>query len=234
MQRLVDAMQKDYLKQIEAVYAKDLNGDEFNAELNRTIAKLSDKWSQRFDHNAERLAWRFMRKVDQRTAAALAVQLKEISADYKARRTMDVSRVMQEAVTKNVSLIKTIPEQFHRRIEAMVTTSMSHQRDLHFLTKSIRESYDVSSRRAALIARDQANKITNEIAIQRSLSAGITRGIWQHIPGKYSSRKTHLAMDGKAFDLTEGMWDADEGKCVKPGELIACNCRYRAIIPGFE
>lgn len=234
MQRLINLMQKETAQRIESVYAKPLAGEELIAELNRVLDLLAEQWELRFDREAEMIAARFARRIDNHTKAALLQQFKTLNEAFKARRVTEVSEAMQNAVVTNVALIKSIPIEFHRRIRAVAITSLSRGRDLHFLQKSIRETYEVSKRRAALIARDQANKVTNELAVQRSLSVGITRGIWQHVPGTYSSRKSHLAMDGKEFDLAQGIYDKDAGRFVKPGELIACNCRYRAIIPGIE
>lgn len=227
-------MQKDAYTRIVAVYEKNLSDEELLTELNEVINSLEDRWNSRFDREAEKIAKRFIRQIDQRTASTINAQLKTINADYKARRTMKIDQVMQAAIEQNVSLIKSIPEQFHRRVQAMAVTSLSHNRDLHFLKKSLQSSFDISKKRAELIARDQANKVTNNLAVQRSLAVGITHGIWQHVPGKYSSRKTHLKMDGQKFELSQGIYDTDAGQYVKPGELVACNCRYMAVIPGLD
>ena len=234
MQRLINDMQRDALKRINAVYSKPLNGDELNAELNRIIDNMSEQWDRRFDRESRKIAAQFLKRIDNYTASVLLQQFKTINEDYRARRVLEVDQAMQAAIEINVSLIKSIPEQFHKRIRAIATTTLSHNRDLHFMQKLIRHTSGVTKRRAVLIAKDQANKVTNELAIHRSLSVGITRGIWQHVPGKYSSRRSHVKMDGEEFDLAQGLYDADEGRYVKPGELIACNCRYRPIIPGIR
>lgn len=234
LQRVTEEMQRNYLRKITAVYERGLSGDAFNDEMNKVLKRLADKWTQGFDSRAEQIARRFTHRIDRHTAKVLQAQFKKISADYKARQVIGVNQTLLTAVENNVALIKSIPVQLHNRISAVAVTSFSHNRDLQFMTKVINESCGVSKRRAALIARDQANKITNELAVQRSLAVGVTRGIWQHVPGTYSSRKTHLAMDGQEFDLTQGLYDSDVGRFVKPGELIACNCRYMAVIPGID
>lgn len=233
LQRLIDAMQKDVLNRITPLYEKGLSEEALDNELKKVIAGLADTWDSRFDREAARISKKFLRQLDQHTASTLHAQFKTINADYKARRTMEVDTILQKAVERNVALIKSIPEQFHRRVQAMAASSLSHNRDLHFLKKSLQGVFEITQKRAELIARDQANKVTNDLAVQRSLAVGITEGIWQHVPGKYSSRKTHLKMDGQKFDLSQGLYDSDAGQFVKPGELIACNCRYRPVIPGF-
>ncbi|WP_304679743.1 hypothetical protein [uncultured Desulfovibrio sp.] len=53
------------------------------------------------------------------------------------------------------------------------------------------------------------------------------------MPGKYTSRATHRAMHGKPFLLSEGLYDSAVGRKVLPGELVACQCEYRAFVPEF-
>ena len=61
-------------------------------------------------------------------------------------------------------------------------------------------------------------------------SLGAKTGIWVHVPGMYSSRKTHKAMDGKRFNLDEGLYDEAVGKKVLPGVLPFCRCVFRLDI----
>jgi uncharacterized protein with gpF-like domain len=103
-------------------------------------------------------------------------------------------------------------------------------RDLKTLGQELRNRYDITARRAALIARDQSNKATQAISRANSLDAGLTRAEWIHIPGRKSSRRSHEAMHGKQFDLTRGMYDPEVKKRIQPGELVACNCSYRLVI----
>ena len=72
-----------------------------------------------------------------------------------------------------------------------------------------------------------------EMALKREVreELGITEGIWVHVPGRYTSRKTHMAMNGKRFKLSEGLYDSDVGKKVVPGECPFCRCVYRSVLP---
>ena len=46
-------------------------------------------------------------------------------------------------------------------------------------------------------------------------------------------RPSHVRMNGKTYDVKQGMWDSAEGRYVFPGELINCRCTSRSVIPGF-
>ena len=76
---------------------------------------------------------------------------------------------------------------------------------------------------------DQTCKVNSEITRLNAKSLGITKAIWKHIAGQYSSRQTHKAFDGKVFNIDEGMFDKDVQKYVKPAELPYCRCVYRLI-----
>ena len=88
--------------------------------------------------------------------------------------------------------------------------------------------------RTNLLARDQSNKVTQTYAVVNAQAVGATKGKWIHVPGKYSSRITHIHMDGKVFDLNAGLYDNDVGKYVKPGELPYCQCQFSVLLPGFD
>ena len=49
------------------------------------------------------------------------------------------------------------------------------------------------------------------------------------LAGLYS----HVEMDGKEFDLKQGMWDKKAGAYIQPGELVNCKCTYRAVLSAF-
>lgn len=88
--------------------------------------------------------------------------------------------------------------------------------------------------RTILLARDQSNKVTQTYAVVNAQALGANKGRWIHVPGKYSSRETHIHMDKKQFDLNVGLYDSDVGRYVKPGELPYCNCQFSVLMPGFD
>ena len=111
--------------------------------------------------------------------------------------------------------------------------SVTAGRDVGYLTDELHKRYAVTRRRAAFIARDQANKATEAIKRVEGEKLGVRVGIWVHIPGKYTSRATHRAMNGKPFLISEGMYDPAVKRKVQCGELPGCQCTYRSFIPEF-
>ena len=74
-------------------------------------------------------------------------------------------------------------------------------------------------------------KITTKVQTDNAIEAGFNEAIWVHVPGTYTSRVSHIHMNGKKFRLDEGMYDEDVGYNVMPGELINCRCVYKLIVP---
>ena len=111
--------------------------------------------------------------------------------------------------------------------------SIIQGRDVASLRDELQGRFGVTRNRAKLIARDQSNKAFQAIKRAENQQLGIKEGIWVHVPGTKSSRKTHMRMNGKRFKLNEGLYDSDVKRKVLPGELVACNCVYRAVIPEF-
>lgn len=69
--------------------------------------------------------------------------------------------------------------------------------------------------------------------LAESKRLGVKVGIWVHLPGRKTSRATHMAMNGKPFLLSEGMYDSAVGRKVLPGQEPGCHCTYRNFMPEF-
>jgi SPP1 gp7 family putative phage head morphogenesis protein len=141
--------------------------------------------------------------------------------------------IIQATVHENVSLIKSIPRQYLTQVEGLTMRSVQSGRDLGFLAKGLQKQFGVTKKRAALIARDQNNKATTMLNRARQTELGITEAIWVHSSAGKKPRPTHVKMNGKRYDVSEGMYDSHEGRYVLPGELINCRCTSRSVIPGF-
>ncbi len=94
------------------------------------------------------------------------------------------------------------------------------------------ETYGVTKRRAAFIARDQNNKATAVFERTRHVEIGVTEAIWLHSAGGKVPRPEHVAFSGKKYDIRKGAYL--EGKWTWPGVEINCRCVSKPVIPGFE
>jgi uncharacterized protein with gpF-like domain len=106
--------------------------------------------------------------------------------------------------------------------------------DLALIERELSEGYGITERRARFIARDHTPKVNAALSLENSRAVGISRGTWMHHATAKVYRKEHVEMDGREFNLNEGLYDRVEGRNVMPGELYGCNCTYRNLVPSLE
>lgn len=226
LRKLIDEMHASIAYWIEAAYKANepaMAADEAPyAALRAALRKLRARWQRNFNQAAEDLARYFAKDVADRSDAALRSILRRGGFSVKFTMTPAARDIIGATVAENVSLIKSIPQQYLKDVEGAVMRSVQTGRDLGSLTKELQRSYGVTYRRAALIARDQNNKATSAMQAARQKELGITEAIWQHSHAGKVPRPSHVKMDGRRYDVAKGMWDPDEGKFIWPGELINC------------
>ena len=132
----------------------------------------------------------------------------------------------------DISGIRSIGQQYLNRVEESVWRSVNAGYDMAQLTRELRKDYGISERRAAFIARDQTNKAKAAIEKARRQELGITEAIWIHSHAGKEPRPSHVAANGKRFDVGKGMYL--DGEWVQPGEEINCRCTSRSVIKGFN
>lgn len=200
-------------------------------ELRRAMRKLRRRWLRRFDDGSQELAEWFAKDAADRSDRALAALLRKAGMSVKFTMTRAVNDANQAAIGENVGLIRSIPEQYLTQVEGHVMRSVQTGRDLGSLTRDLQESFGVTKRRAAFIARDQNNKATAVIVRARQKELGLTKAMWLHSAGGKHPRPEHVAMSGKMYDVEKGAFL--EGKWTWPGHEINCRCVSRTVIPGL-
>lgn len=239
LQRLVDEMARSYDRWIAATWRADppkMALDATPAEiLAKELERLGRQWRKRFDEGAEEMARHFAKRTWRRSDDALRGILRRANFSVKFEMTPAMRDVFEATVQENVSLIRSIPEQYHTQVEGAVMRSVAAGRDLASLARELEERYHVARDRAVLIARDQNNKATASLQRARQTDLGLKQGIWLHSHGGKVPRKTHLANHGKTFSIAEGWFDPDPKvrRRIMPGELINCRCVWRPVVPGL-
>lgn len=205
-----------------------------NTRLNTALKRWGDRWTGKFDKAANRLAKEFTTRSFGATQTVFRTVLAQSGFTVKFKATRESLEAFRATVSENVGLIKSIQSQYHTKIQGDVWRAVTRGSDLSTLSKNLKQSYGITTKRAALIARDQNAKAKATIENTRRQELGITRAIWQHSSAGKEPRPSHVAMNGKLFDLAKGMFDPDEQQWILPGQLINCRCTSRAVIPGLE
>lgn len=203
--------------------------------------KLLKDWRRKFKNTGTLAAQRALKAIYRRLKLQRTRELKKMGITV----TIDPSRFTnaryQALFLENVGLIKTIPDEFFSGLASTVNNAIVQGLDRAALAEQLYEKYDPPTEKGwndsrwykhcRFIARDQTSKAVQALAESTDLDLGFTDGIWVHVPGRLSSRISHIRMHGKQFKLEEGLYDSEVGHNVKPGSLYNCMCSYRPVIP---
>jgi len=249
LQKELKAMHHSVCYWLEAVYKareSEIVGDNLPHEsvivgdaspttsLLERFREVSRRWLKRWNLLAGWLAKSAIGKAKSTTDFSLKNAFKAAGFTVKFQASRELNTVSRALIAENVNLIKKIPQQYLSDVEGIVLRGVSMGRNLKYIREELDKRYDITTKRANLIARDQLDKATQAIQRTRDKEIGITEGIWVHMPGQKTSRKTHIAMNGKQFKLEgddKGLYDTDVKRNVIPSELPACRCCYRAVLP---
>lgn len=249
LRRQIDAMTAD-LRKVLAAYGdvqRELNGFVLDAKpssltfIRRALDKWGLKWTDKLNDMSEDLAERFATRAISATQTSMKAAFKASGWTVQFAASPAALRVFQTTVARNVGLIKSIAPEYLKAVEAKVWDAVTGGSDLYTLSRDLKETYGVTTRRASLIARDQNSKANADLIKARDLELGLTTAIWQHShAGKEKYRRpTHVANDGKRYSIKTGWFDPDangkgKGAYIQPGQLIECKCTGRAVIPAFD
>lgn len=215
----------------DGVFAQDAPDP---SKLRTVMERWGKKWTARLETLAEKMAREFADASRTYTDSAVKKSFEAAGLTIQWRPTKRMLEGYAAVVYENVQLIKSIPTKFLGDVQSDVWLSVTKGADMAALTEKIKGAYGVTWRRAALISRDQTAKAKGVFEAARRSELGIKRAVWMHSHAGREPRPSHVAMNGKQFDVTKGMYDKDEGEFVQPGELINCRCVSKAVIPGFD
>ena len=202
--------------------------------LRATLDRLTRHWQGRFDELAPEIARIFATTSTATAQRAMMDAFKRAGFTVSFKPTARAMEGLRAVIGENVSLIRSIPEQYLKDVEGQVWRSVAAGGDLQALTNGLTSKYGIAQRRAETIARDQNNKATAVVENIRRQELGIKQAIWQHSGAGKEPRPEHVkaGRDKLVFDLDKGAYL--EGKWVLPGQEINCRCTSRSIIPGID
>lgn len=236
--QLIKPMAADLLREVRAAWRDDdsvtMDARPSPERLRVVMERWGRKWTARLETLAEKMARQFADASRTYTDNAMKRSFKTAGLTIQWRPTKRMLEGYAAVVYENVQLIKSIPQKFLTDVQSDVWLSVTKGADMAALTEKIKESYGVTWRRAALISSDQTAKAKAVFESARRHELGIKQAKWLHSHAGREPRPTHVAMNGKLFDVTKGMFDSHEGEYVQPGELIKCRCVSAAEIPGFD
>lgn len=158
-------------------------------------------------------------KFDRSVKVATGVDLGSVVREEGLQDFIELS------VNKNVSLIKSLPEEYLKSVETIVNNGVIEGTRFSEIAKKITARTGSANSKLAnrirTIARNEVSTLNAQISQRRSENLGITRGIWRTSEDE-SVRECHVKRNGKEYNISKGLYSNCDGKTIKPGEEINC------------
>ncbi len=141
-----------------------------------------------------------------------------------------LSQQMRKAVQDNIELIRSIPTEYLDRVKETLSTAWQEGVGFEQAGKMLERDFATTESRAALIARDQTQKMAGQFNRERQQQVGIDKYKWRCT--HRNTRPEHLAME-TGGEGGQGIYRWSEpgplkgtidGEPCHPGDDIACNC----------
>lgn len=228
LQGLTRQLKKDTQEQILPLL-KTLQAEYVNDAYARTLEQAFENLRRNYqdiDRNAKIVANSFTEDMNQTNKkrfykameGAVGIDLNNIL------QSEGLEDIMYATTRENVALIKTIPEEYFKRIETIVFTGTTQGRRATSMIQEIQKVGKVTENRARLIARDQSSKLNSALNQQRSQNLGVEEYVWR-TAGDERVRDSHKTKNGKVF-----RWDNPPKDTGHPGQDIQCRCVAQPII----
>lgn len=194
-------------------------------EALQVVATLEGQFSS-LDEQADRAAALMTEDVSNRNANTMHKDFERaFGIDLPGIiRNEGLQDVLNESISDNVSLIKSIPEQYFGKLNEIVGKGIVNRQRAVDIRAELKNLFGVTERRARLIARDQVSKLNGAITELRYNNLGIERYIWQTREDD-RVRPTHQENEGKTFT-----WASPPVETGHPGHDINCRCIALPII----
>lgn len=235
IKREIRKMNSETTDLILKLYKRNEDGiafDESPAEiLAKALRGLRDKFSKSFTALAKNAVPSFVSNIMayvsltiKKRFGRLGKKVPTVKLESNSKQMRDIIKAI---VHENVQLIKSIPQEYLEDVEQVVLEGVINGRDQSLVAKTLESKYGVARRRAELISRDQNDKATQSITMAKERDLGITKAIWRHSGAGKEPRPSHVAADGKVFDIRKGL--KIEGEYIFPAQKINCRCTSEPI-----
>lgn len=218
------------------------NPERVKANIDAFVAKHLTEWQKLYGENVKRLAvWLVKSTYAHTTYAQRRIfTAAGIKREFFERKfTIPIGKqyvspaaaaTMEDQIRENVDLITKIGAADVSRISETVSETLTSGSGFSAIEDELRKTDGFDEARVKRVALDQVNKLNSAVQAANAKELGITQAVWKHVPGQYTSRETHIKMDGKKFDLSEGIYDPDVGYNVLPAQLPFCRCVARFVL----
>jgi SPP1 gp7 family putative phage head morphogenesis protein len=240
LETLVREMVATYEREIRKFLRKPVASEYFAADESVSsqakilMTELAKRFSNLFGIKAKKLAEGMIDQASVSSAWSLKSSLKDMTGGLTLKTdilTGELRNVLKASIAENVSLIKSIPEQYHKQVEGAVMRSITSAQGGEQLIPFLRKYRGITERRARNIANDQWVKAYSSINRVRMQKLGIRNYEWLHSGGSMHPRRIHVSYSGRIFSWDNPpLLDRKTGARAHPGEAIFCRCRAIPVL----
>lgn len=203
------------LRQYEAEYV----GDAYASVLEQAMDRLRAMYNG-LDQEAKFVSSTYTTGVNAEHKRRFYTSMQRaVGVDLKAAiMSENLGDTLQIKTRENVSLIKSIPEEYFKKLENIVYQGTTQKNSAKSLIEQITKLGHSTESRAKLIARDQTAKLNSVLNQERQQNLGVEEYIWVTADDG-DVREEHARNNGKTF-----RWDTPPKNTGHPGEEIQCRC----------
>ena len=225
---MIKDMRQDIIKDVVTPYRSGLAMDGITDWIGHVIDSLVTRWQRNLDNLASVVADDFAKRTQTNYDKRLQTLLKRKGFAVQFQNSRSVQEQAQIVIGENVSLIKSIGNQYLDNVRAAVWRSVKGGYDTQGLIEQLMHIDGVSERRAKNIAKDQIAKANQAFEDARAQELGITEAIWLHSSASKVPRPSHVRANGTKYEIDKGLYL--DGEWTKPSILPNCKCRKKLLI----
>ena len=243
LHKLVIQMTNETKKEIKKLFKQQAVSDSamdanIGSQARILLNYLQNRFIELFSKKSKVFANSMFNTVDVNSEVQLKHSLKKLTGGLSLNTGVvpkGFEDIASATIAENVSLIKSIPQEYFKQITGAVMRSITEGKGVSDLIPEIQKYDGMTSRRAKNIALDQTRKAYNTINANRLQSLKVTHFEWLHSGGGVSPRESHMKIDGMTFSFANleseqaaaGVPKQDRGL---PSIPPNCKCTIRPII----
>lgn len=200
--------------------------------------ELTKKFEKLFSLEAKTLADTMLERTQKYSDSSLEGSLKQLSGGLTIKTNIvppELTDAVTASIAENVSLIKSIPQQYFKDVTGAVMRSITTGEGMYDLLPQIKKYEQLTERRAELLALDQTRKAYTSVNVIKLNKLGLTKFEWIHSGGGQVPRESHRRIDRKIFTFANleaeqaayGVPQKDRGL---PGYPVNCRCTLSTVI----
>lgn len=173
---IVKSEKRDYQADSDATDATPTM-DNWADRIIAALRRLADRFvSEQFTSQYDRLARSTVSRADAESTEAFVASVNQaVGVDMRPLLSSeDMAAYTEAAAYQNAQLIKSVPEEYLKRVETAVLGGVRDGDAPSTISRRIQEATGVTRRRADILARDQVSKLTSEIGERRQRQSGIS------------------------------------------------------------